>query len=305
MADQSVHIVLNPAAGGGVDEAHLRQWTDRRPRVELSRTTESGEGERLAREAVDTGANLVVAAGGDGTIREVVRGLLELDPDRRPQLGILPFGTANDLSRALGIGADLQQALSVLENGAIRQLDVIACELNGKSRYCVNLVNVGFGGRIHEALDEETKNFWGPLSYLRGGIETWSEMEPYEVFIRMDEDMGALSALNIVVANGSRAGWGFPVAPDANPFDGLLEVVVVRDASGLELSRLATDFLSGDPDPKDHEALVLREAHRVELRSDTPLPISLDGEPEEARECSFEILRGAVEILVPENDETP
>jgi len=305
MTEPQIHIVLNPSAGGGVDDGPLRRWLKDHPTARLHRTGGPGDGAELARSAARSGAGVVVAAGGDGTVREVVQGLVGLDPGRRPRLGIIPCGTANDLSRAVGLGADAEGALEVLGGGSLRPVDLIHCELDGTVHHCVNVVTAGFGGRLHEALDEETKEFWGPLAYLRAGVETWSDTEPWEVVLDIDSATEELSLLNLVIGNGSRAGWGLPVAPRADPFDGLLEVVAVRDAPGMELSRLGAAFLGGDPDPEEHDALIYRQARRIELRAGTRIPLSLDGEQHSARHSGYEVLEGALELLVPDRRRTP
>ncbi len=304
-------LILNPKAGGGSEDDLIEEWKERRPDVELRRTRKVGDGERWAREAAADGWRLVVAAGGDGTVHEVACGLLEgaggpRDPGagngsggtgRATGLGILPLGTGNDLIRSLSIPDDLGEALELLDRGQLRDLDVVRVERDGREEsYFFNALTGGFSGEIHDALDQDVKQRWGPLSYLRSGLETWGERRTYHFDVEVDGETGHHEALNLVVANGGYAGHGLPVAPGADPFDGTLEVLLIRDAPTLELSGLAARMLTGDA--PEHDALVRLQGRSCRVRSRQPFPVSIDGEPTEAQELSFEVAPGALPVLV-------
>ncbi|TVR67257.1 MAG: hypothetical protein EA422_00575, partial [Gemmatimonadales bacterium] len=200
-------IILNPAAG---DKAHpdlVEDWARTHPHVGLQRTRGPGDARRLAREAATQGMGLIAAAGGDGTVNEVAVGILEAEP-RRSHLGILPLGTGNDLARTLEIPLDLHQALALLErHGRERDLDVLEVRLDDEApRFVLNAVTGGFAGELTESLTDQVKEAWGPLSYLRSGMELWGDRSTWNVEVEAPEGGGRFQALNLVVANGRSAG---------------------------------------------------------------------------------------------------
>lgn len=289
-------VIVNPVAGGGSESDRIESWLERRPEARLRRTRQGGDARRWAREAAGEGCGLVVAAGGDGTVHEVAHGILEAGR-AEVALGILPLGTGNDLIRSLGVPDDLEEALELLDRGARRSMDVIRLgSEEGEDRIVLNALTGGFSGEIHEALDEELKESWGPLSYLRSGLEMWGERSPFRLELEVDGEVSEYDALNLVVANGAYAGHGIPVAPGADPFDGLLEVVLILDASGLELSSLAARMLTGGP--VEHDALVRCSGRAVEVRCAEPLPVSVDGEAEVRSSLSLRVRPRALPVVV-------
>lgn len=290
-------LILNPVAGGGSDDDDIRDWHERRPEVEVRTTSGEGDARRWGREAAEERRGMVVAAGGDGTIHEVACGLLEAGTGETT-LGILPLGTGNDLVRSIGVPGNVAEALELLDRGRRREMDAVRVATDGgEERFLVNALTGGFSGEIHDALDAEVKESWGPLSYLRSGLETWGERSAYELELEVDGEASTHEALNLVVANGGYAGHGLPVAPGADPFDGLLDVVLILDVTGLKLSGLAAKMLTGDP--VEHEALVRRQGRRIRVVSPAcELPVSVDGEPTKVSGITLEVLPGALPVLV-------
>jgi diacylglycerol kinase (ATP) len=291
-----VWVILNPTAGGGEEGEEIRAWAERRPRVRVRETSAAGDGRRWARDAAREGVDLVVAAGGDGTVHEVADGLMEVEGSG-PALGVVPLGTGNDLVRSLAVPQDVEEALELLDRGRRRPMDVVRLEgVGGEPRFFLNALNGGFSGDVHDALGPELKERWGPLSYLRSGLETWGERAPYELELEVDGEVSRHEALNLVVANGGYAGHGIPVAPGADPFDGHLDVLVILDAPALELSGLAARMLTGEP--VEHDLLVRWRARSVRIQAARPLPVSVDGEPDELSDASMEVRPGALPVVV-------
>lgn len=289
-------IIANPKAGGGRHLEVLEQRALDDAGLTLHTTDEPGDALRMAREAAAGGADIVVAAGGDGTIHEVVAGLAEAD--YAAALGVIPLGTGNDLARSLEIPEEFGPALDVVLAGRLRVMDLIQVEMDGVERPpCVNAAAGGFSGRLHEALDSEVKRFWGPLSYLRSAVEAMGDARAWKVTLTVDGREQQLEALNVVVANGRFAGRGIPIAPHADPFDGLLDVAVVGNAPVLRLSRMAPKLLRGE-DPGD-ELFVTVRGQSVTLETDRPMPFSVDGEPAECSSARFSLLPERLEVVVP------
>ena len=214
----------------------------------------------------------------------------------RTRLAFIPLGTGNDLCRTLGIPLDPVEALSVLDMGRMRKIDVMRVE-GGYSGFAVNAATGGLSGRVAADVTAEMKAFWGPFAYLRGAAGPVAERAAYRLSLRFDDGPPEVfEALNIVVANARTAAGGFTVAPTANLEDGLLDVVIVRASDFLDLSVIAAHLMAGD---YLADANVLhRVARKVEIESDPPMPFSIDGEVAEGPRFAFSIVPRALRVLV-------
>lgn len=298
-------IILNPAAGSVDDADALEAGLAEEVDGSIQRTREAGDARRLAREAAAAGRLLVVAAGGDGTVREVVQGLVDASdgPDSAPVLAVLPLGTGNDLARCLEIPLEVNGALPIVtaspEAARTRPLDLMEVALDGRTVSAVNAVVVGNGGRLGQVLDPETKARWGPLSYLRSAGQVAFELEPLTMELGMDgASPRKIETLNVVIANGRYAGGGVPIAPGADPCDGRLEVVRIQPAP---LPRLLT-LLPAILREEDPDAEIYRQgpAASVVIRTaEGALPVSVDGEVAETRTLGVDILPGRLRVRVP------
>lgn len=261
-------------------------------------TQRAGHGATLAEEAASDAAEAVVAIGGDGTVNEVVNGLLRVPEARRPALGVVPDGTGNDFGYLLGLRpGDLDGAVRVLAAGATRVLD--AGEVNG--RFFANSVGLGFDGAVAEtaAKVRYLKGFpaylWSVFSVLR----TW---ENFELTLTADGRTISGRALLAAVANGPRSGGGFLLAPDAKADDGLFDVCRLGDLGKLEAVRHLPKALDGS-----HVGLpwvTILRAKEVVLASDRPLTAHVDGNlatgvahPEPLR---IRVLPRALRVIAPE-----
>lgn len=290
-------MILTPSDKTRRHEAEIEKWADERPNVEIRRTDGASDARRWAREAAREGVDLVVAGGGDGTVHEVANGILD-HPDASTSLGVLPLGTGNDLARGLRIPLNLGKAFEVLEGGSVRPMDVIRVQLDGGAEeILLNALTGGFSGQAHEALDQEVKEVWGPLSYLRSGVEMWGERRTYAVELEVDGETLSETVLNFMVCNGPFAGGGIAAAAGADLFDGFFDVVLIRDADARDLSTLAAGILSGKP--VEHGSLVRREARGARVVAGASVPVSLDGEAIEASRMTFELLPGRLPVVVP------
>ncbi len=201
----------------------------------------------LASKVVHAGCDLLLVAGGDGTIHAVVNALAP-DVDR-VCLGVLPLGTGNDLCRTLGVPEDPHAALAALDSGPERRLDLIEAHTAIGVYTIANVASGGFSGQVHDVLTPELKASWGPLAYLRGAVGALSELHGYATQIRIDDgpvETHGGDLINVIVANGRYAAHGWRVASLANPEDGLLDVVMVLDGNLFDLTDVAAQLLTGD-----------------------------------------------------------
>lgn len=297
MRASDVRLILNPDAGGGARADELRALAADRgwPVVETRR---AGEGASAAVSAARDGVRVVAAVGGDGTINDVLQGLMRLE--RRPRLAIVPLGTGNDLARTLELPSEPSEALALLAHAVPRALDVIEVAAAGAPlRYALNICAGGFAGAIEELLDDNTevKQRWGPLAYLRGAVGALPDLEGHATCIICDGGAPMwLDAFNVVVANGRSAGGGALLAPDADPTDGLLDVIVVREAPASQIAGMAARFLVGDY--REAPCVWTTRCAELEVRSTPPMTFNVDGDLHSRADIRFRVLPAAVEVLV-------
>lgn len=297
----STLVILNPTSGRGTDPAEFSATVRESLSCRVSLTQEEGDAARLAAEAVAAGATRIVAAGGDGTVRGVVEGMVRAGADAvsTPELGLIPLGTGNDLARTVGIPLQLKAAVALLAGSSTtRPLDLLRVTRDGRESWAANAVVVGNGARLGTVLDSDDKTFWGPLSYLRSAVEVVVDLQPVSVLWQVDDaEPEAFEVLNVVAANGAGAGRGVPIAPGADPFDGRLDAVVIESAPSGQIVQIGTALLAGGD--ADSPAYHRRAARRVLMESKQgPLPVSVDGEPEEASVLEVELVAGRLRLVV-------
>lgn len=269
----------------GADVATSRGWEEGRDRAAL---------------AVREGYDLVVAAGGDGTVNAVVNGLMSVEGPR-PILAVLPLGTGNDLARSLKLPVEWDRALEVLEDERVRPMDAFRVELGDEFRFGANVSAGGFSGQVDEDLTDTDKERWGPLAYLKTALEQVRRVPSYEAVLRGDDGVARnLSVCNAVVANGRWAAGGLPVAPGAEIQDGRLDVVVLRSASVARLGAVAARMAAGRH--MDHELITAFRATTLEIRSSPPMSFNVDGELLGSGDVRFEVLPDSLRVLAGSED---
>ena len=252
-------IVLNPVAGsvGAVDE--LEEKFRRVKDAEVRVTTKQGDAENFSREAVDRGCDLIVAAGGDGTLNAVINGIGERISD--VSVGLVPLGTGNDFARSLNLPKDVDESIELLERRQTRQIDLVRVT-SDCTRYFVNVSGGGFSGIVDEKLTPEMKTTWGPLAYLRGAAKALPELCAYRTEMLLDDsEQIAMNLYNVIVANGRYVAGGIPIAPEAVVDDGLLDIILIPERPAAQLALLMGQILLGEH--LKNEAIVFRRAGQV------------------------------------------
>ena len=277
-----------------MEELAIDQWM----------TEEPGDATDRAAEAAAADYDRVIAMGGDGTIHEVVNGLMTVDAP--PTLAIIPLGTGNDLARTLALPTDPLEALALVAEGETRALDLIRVQpTDGATRYGINAAAGGFSGQVDEELTPEMKRRWGPLAFLLGAVSALPDIEAYATRIAFnDEAPTAVDAFNIVVANGRTAGGGKPVAPVANPEDGLLDVVTIEEGTLAALSQVAAQLVAGTY--LDHPLVTHRRVRSVRVEASPGMWFNVDGELLTNEPVTFEAVPQALPVVVgPAYQATP
>ena len=302
IGEGSTLVIWNPSAGSSPGGTAVRERLESLPQVSLRETNSRRESIRAARDGARD-FDLIVAAGGDGTINAVVNGLARTGEP--PPLGILPLGTGNDFARTLAIPAEPDQALQILLGSVdASAIDLMRIAADEPPDFAVNMVTAGNTGRYLRHMSAEIKARWGPLCYLRGVIDVVRDLQAYRVEIGCDDQPPEeFQALNVFVANGAYSGGGLAVSPEAQPDDGHLDLVVVLDGDAGDLAGLTSRYLVSDY--LDHELIVFRRARKIVLRSDPAIPLTADGDEIGFGPLTVTAAPGALRAVLPRATDEP
>lgn len=301
-------LIYNPNAGKGTAGQNLPKvqalLAERGLSYDLVLTEGPGHALDLARQAAEAGCELVIAAGGDGTVNEVINGLMtaHLNGYKRPALGVLPVGRGNDFAFGMQIPTVVEAAADVLAKGNRRTIDVghVAGGDFPQGRYFGNGVGLGFDTVVGF---EATKLTWlrGASSYLVALVRTiflYAKAPVYSVSL----DDGApvqQPYLLVSVMNGRRMGGAFHMAPDSIPSDGVFDLCMGGQVPQWKILPLAARFLNGSQ--KSHPAVTMTQARKVTIRAiEGTIPAHADGETicEAGVGLVIELIPGALEVVV-------
>jgi len=290
------YIIVNPIAGAIVNrDVVLKQLRRLDPR-KLSLTKRAGEAETLARAACHAGCEYIIAAGGDGTLNEVINGIASPHPIRGVRMGIVPLGTANDFARSMKLPARLEDNIDILRAKQTVLVDLV--RVTGKrTRYFINVSAGGFSGVVDEKLTPQIKSTWGPLAYLRSAAAALPKLRAYRanaIFDDVERWEGEL--YNIVIANGQFVAGGLPIAPDASVRDGLLDILLVPKRPAREMALLIAQMLLGKHLVSD--AIPFRRARKISVKSRPRMWFNVDGEPFGEDPTVFQIVPRELEFVI-------
>jgi diacylglycerol kinase (ATP) len=289
-------VICNPASGGGEYEPDEIRAELEGLEVEWIETEGPDDAIRAAEE---WRGGLLVVAGGDGTINDVVNGLGRAGFPEDVTLGILPAGTGNDLAATLCIPEDPDLAEDVILQNRGRWLDVARVRSEGiGERFFINVATGGLGAEISSVNDEELKKRWGKLSYLRASLEVAKDFDVRGLTLYLDGERREVEAVNVAVGNCRYTGGGWPATPKANPEDGLLDVVIIEALGAGELLGLAPAALA-EFDYLDKDGILFARAKDVYVETHPPgLEFTADGEVIGDEPAEFSVIPGALKVLV-------
>lgn len=295
-------LVVNGKAAGDDDlREAVRTMRVRGARAEVRVTWEDGDAAREVDAAIERGVDCIVAVGGDGTLSNVAAALARRDEaaDALPSLGLVPMGTANDFASAAGIAAAPLAALELLVDEPARPIDLLRLEgKDGRPHWAANLVSGGFGTQVTLETDEGLKKLIGGLAYLLTGMARLGRIEPQAARMRGPGFDWAGDFIALGVGNGRRAGGGQALCPDALLDDGLLDLCIVPTLEGEVGATLGAVMSEG------HQAALERVAIRarlpwLELETDTPLALNLDGEPVDSMRFRIDVVACRLRMHLP------
>lgn len=257
-------------------------------------TKKNGDAAKWTQQAVRGGCDYIVSAGGDGTLNEVVNGAARANHATR--IGVLPLGTGNDFARTLDLPASVDDNIDILRAGNSRALDIVRVR-SKRGRYFVNVSAGGFGGIVRKKITPEIKKSWGPLAYIRGAAAALSKLHAYKTRIVVDDhEEFSLVLYNVVIANGRYVAGGLHIAPEADPADGLLDVVLIPKRGAPELALVAAQIVLGTHCSSN--SVVTRRARKISVRSRPAMRFNVDGELGGSAPAEFQILPRALNFVV-------
>lgn len=253
----------------------------------------------LARQAAEGGAKLLVVVGGDGSVNEVANGIAGREG---VEIAVIPRGTGWDFARTYKIPHKLDGAVDVALGGRARTIDLgragyRAWDGSDAELYFANVASAGMSGAIAQRANDSTKALGGKASYLWATFAVFARWQNSELRLTVDGESRAGLMHDVVVANGRTFGGGMIICPDAEPDDGLFDVLTIGDLTKRDLLMTLPKTYRGRhlPHPK---AELLRGAV-VTIDADAPLPVELDGEQPGTTPARFEVVPGALRVRVP------
>lgn len=297
-------FLVNPASANGSTGRRWPELARRAAAAGLEGATlfseRPGHLAELAREAALDGAELLVVVGGDGSVNEVANGLAGLG--RQPEVAVVPRGTGWDFSRTFGIPRRIDDAVQVALEGDVRTIDLgrasyRAWDGSDATASFANVASAGMSGAIAKRANETTKALGGKASYLWATFAVFSGWGATEIEVAVDGERRAGPMFDVVVANGRFFGGGLEICPDAEPDDGVFDVLTIGDVTKRDLVLTMPKMYRGTHLP--HPKAELLRGSSVTVTSETPLPIELDGEQPGTTPVTFEVAAGAFRLRVP------
>lgn len=274
-------------------------------------TKAQGDGIRLAKRSVETGRKFIIACGGDGTINEVVNGIMETGED--VEFGVFPSGTGGDFRRTIGMSSLPRDAARELRDGKTQLVDVgkvtfINHENEQTSRYFVNVSSFGLSAAINDRVKSQSLLKWLPANAIRGkanfALSTLQEVLENEfVTVRVkldDKPERTLNTINFAVANSRYFGGGMMIAPDAKLNDGFLDVINIGDIKTLKILLNAYKLYGGSHlDLKEVKSTLAKRIEVSPVNENETIFLETDGELPGKLPAVYEILPKALKVRVP------
>lgn len=306
-----LRVILNPTAGSGAASrkkaAITRALTVGGAAPEVVHTEGPGDAGRLLKTARRDGVECVVLVGGDGTLNDAVQGYLESDGRvaRGPDIGLIPSGTGGDFRRTFQLGDSVEEAAARILSASPRPLDLgllTVADHDGRSvrRAFINITSFGIGGLTDRIVNSTPKWMGGKAAFFTGTLRAMLVYKNAPVRLRVDGKVWLESAIfNVALANGRFFGGGMMIAPDADPADGLLDVVALTDLSKLQASLLSQYIYDGKHLSREGVKVTRGKVIEAEpLAAGTEVLVDMDGETPGRLPLRAELAPGALRIRV-------
>ncbi|WP_091174878.1 diacylglycerol kinase [Paenibacillus sp. 1_12] len=287
-------LIYNPSSGREEMKKRLPEILQQLERggIETSTHATIGEGDATlaAADAVERGFDIIIAAGGDGTLYEVINGVAE--KAYRPPIGIIPLGTTNDFARALNIPRSWEGAVDVILQQHAQYIDVGKMD----QRYFINIAGGGSLTELTYEVPSKLKTMIGQMAYYMKGLEKLPRLSPIELYIRTDDNEFHEEVMLFLISNSNSVGGFERLAPDASLNDGLFDVLILKKCNLAEFIRVVSLALRGEHlgDPN----IIYLQTRSIQVSSPDYVQINLDGEFGGTLPCTFTNLPSHVQIFV-------
>lgn len=309
MSEHRYRLILNGRSDPGLELPRaIAEARGRGQDIEVVATRDAGDAVRLAREAADHGFDTVIAAGGDGTLNEVIAGVVAatIPPESDVEgeivseppscsVGLIPIGTANDFAQTCGLPLDDAEAcLRLILDTEPRAIDLgVAGE-----RVFANVASGGIGTKVTVETPDEMKRVLGKLAYFLTGLTRFGDIQAAEGRVHAPGFEWQGSFLGIAVGNGRQAGGGIRCCPHAVLDDGLLDLTILPEVSAGERLTLLNALVTGTTGELD-EVVIGAQVPWAEVESDIEVYFNLDGEPTRGTSFRFEVRPRALRFHLP------
>jgi len=301
---RKVKIILNPVADMGhawkiADD--LRPLVQEYGNADWAGTVYPTHATQLAKQAGEQGYEMVIAIGGDGTVHEVVNGLMQVPAEKRPILGIVPVGSGNDFAHAVGVPLRSDHALAQALSGEASAVDLgLLTDDHGRREYFDNTLGIGFD-TIVTIRSHRLPLLRGFLMYLTAVIQTIVlNHDPILMQVDSDGEKWTESSLLLTLCNGPREGGGFLIAPEARLDDGLLHFAMIRNVSRLMMFRLVPEVMKGTHGK--FPQVKMGSCKKLSVTGDRAMYIHADGEiytsfGSDLRQATIEVMPGVLRVV--------
>jgi len=304
MLQEEVKIVVNPVAASGKVAKRwpriARLLKERSIRFSHAVTEAVGHAAEITRQAIRDGYRSIIANGGDGTLNEVLNGLVEGETiDSSVTLGVIPGGTGCDFVRTLGLPRDGERSLDRIGAARSRLIDIGEITFGSPERrevrYFVNVAGLGFDGEVSEYCNRSSKAAGGTATYLKGLLVNLLSYHNKEVEITLDEKTFTRRVNTVAVCNGQYAGGGMRFGPDARLDDGLFDVIVIGDLGKLDFLANVHRIYKGTH--LSHPKVSSFRCRTVRVTSQEPMFMQAEGELVGQAPATFKVLPHALHFL--------
>jgi diacylglycerol kinase (ATP) len=296
-------MIVNPASANG---RTAQQWPEiareageRGLQVEVRLTEGPGHATQLAADAVAEGAELVLAVGGDGTVSEIANGMACAPAT---DLAVVERGSGCDFIRTFGISKKTDRALDVAAGGTVRTIDLgrasyTAPDGSPTTSYFANIASAGLTGVAADRVNRSGKPLGATVAFAWAAVATFATYRNSRFRVEIDGEVLEQICNNAIVANCRYFAGGMKILPDADPSDGLLDVLVWGDVSKVDLALNLHKLYRGTH--VGHPKATIRRARRVVVTPETPLPIEVDGEQPGITPATFDVVPSALRLRAP------
>ena len=299
-----VRVILNPFADHNRAwrvAAELRPLIEKNNSVDWVNTDQPAHAVELARQTGEQGFDLLLVLGGDGTLHEVINGLMLLPQEKRPAIGIVPLGSGNDFAQSLGIPLNLPEAVRLALAGEAKRMDVgLLKDDHGRSEYFDNTCGAGFDAIVN--LRSRKIHFvHGFLMYLVAVLQTIVlNFQAIPMSVQTDQEAWSQPSLMLALGNGKREGGGFLITPDARIDDGLLHYATIGRISRLFMLRIIPEVMRGTHGR--FKQVRLGSCREMALTAENPLCVHTDGEvfadlDSDVRKLSIQVVPNAIRLV--------